>query len=748
LFAQGDTRVQTLVNGLSGSKVIPVADTNAAADQPIDGAMAAQYSGYAFTDVRKIEGEEFKGDLKLNAILTGDVVGKYLTDEAKARLGGDYGKFDYELGAGDDTFDLALSAENLAFVGAATREGFALTISGGDGKDAISTAIFEPAGAVYGKWDGANAADGTKLADAENGNAGWYVHASQKEDRLVIDAGEGNDVVKTFGSGNWQIKLGVGNDTYYADNTGRDATLNGTADTGVDGSTGRATWVFNTAEQRSGAGYENVAARNFEALVTSKDDGDYIDLVAGTKLGGLYGLEVRVEFVDAGTGKHVSEAVKVAQGKYVVTERDINLAIQKAINDPDGVLSKLLVAGDGPGETLIVTALSDGAHVVSDLNVQFMIPTDAKINATGTGLGTFSDWKSVVDSKGVVTAWTDAAAANAAIGDAFEALTGFATFAFDTWTSSVTSAATRDYAAAFANNGKADPNDLDLTGANSGEVSDNVIHVAGATKDNDVIVLSTGANSNDVIKWDGTFGNSGYVKVVNFDTSPVVYTIDMGTFSGYAAQAVTYNLQGLEGDGTTAALSAGTIAAFITALGSEFTGRWTVAAVGTTGFTITAASTTEVFRGDGIDPTAVWFDGAGVGSPANPVIPASVTAGLGDDFLDFSEYNAKYVIAGTRDETGKLLAASTTWADAASADASMAVGNYADEEKYITLTHEAGSTEYLIELWQVNGGTGGASAYTIGADDTKLGTIGYIDLGRAIGAGTGLDGVLDHVLLG
>jgi hypothetical protein len=53
---------------------------------------------------------------------------------------------------------------------------------------------------------------------------------------------------------------------------------------------------------------------------------------------------------------------------YAVTQYHINQAIKKAIND-DVVLNKLLKATDGPGSSLVITSLVDGAHVGSDLTI-------------------------------------------------------------------------------------------------------------------------------------------------------------------------------------------------------------------------------------------------------------------------------------------------------------------------------------------------------------------------------------------
>jgi hypothetical protein len=62
------------------------------------------------------------------------------------------------------------------------------------------------------------------------------------------------------------------------------------------------------------------------------------------------------------TFRGLTATATVANTSYKSSDLQINQAIKSAINN-DAVLSKLLVAEDGPANTLVVTALSDGARV-------------------------------------------------------------------------------------------------------------------------------------------------------------------------------------------------------------------------------------------------------------------------------------------------------------------------------------------------------------------------------------------------
>ncbi|MDR0436009.1 MAG: hypothetical protein LBH11_04505, partial [Propionibacteriaceae bacterium] len=812
LYAQGDTNVKTLVNGLSGTKDLVGSDVSRPADQWIDGATPAQNNGYAFTDVKVIDGRTFQGNLKLNAILTEHVVGKYMTlkDQANHLAGADNVTFEYKLGGNSDVFDLAISAANLSAAGTTTREDFILEINGGAGNNKISTAIFgestpaKTAPIDNAQWNQNTVSDGLYLASANDATP-WYVNSKQTAN-LSINAGTENDVVNTFGSGDWKVTLGTGSDTYYADNTGKDITA------GIGSSTGRATWVFNTSDQSNPTNV--VAARALDDL-TSGDNSAYltsggVGVVGGigTAIGSLYGLKLRVVFQDVsqttttgpdaahGQGVFISRVIEVqptAKSRYLVDDLAINQAIKKAIND-DPVLQKLLVATDGPASTLVVTALSDGQHIdQTDLQVQFSIPTVV-------GAGDVTAYAAAIGALPTLgVAWTAAQLQQARL-QAFETLIGdtvdntlpgvanFDAYGEDSGTAATytgwysandgTIAPGDSYASAFANAGGSI-----IQGANSGHVSDNTIYVAGNSSDKDVVVLSTGGLSNDKLVWEG-MGN-GTVTVVNFDATDTVgastaahYNLAFtGTPTNTSAGTITIHLPGL-GDVTVSGVidTGGALGGSATANATAITAALTafVATHSDWSLTGTAAANNIVLTYNGgttlpgfAAPT-LTLGGTVTGTlTLNPAGSADFTyAAPGGDTLDFTSYedvywlgaavldNTTHVATGGWDVADTAFNAVSTNASAVTVDDSTARSdtNLHVNDKYITLTRNEdtghASTLYKVELWQAKGTDLDAQATATGGDaeDQLVGVIGYVDVGRVIEGTLTVDGVLANIV--
>jgi hypothetical protein len=165
---------------------------------------------------------------------------------------------------------------------------------------------------------------------------------------------------------------------------------------------------------------------------------------------------------------------------------------------------------------------------------------------------------------------------------------------------------------------------------------------------------------------------------------------------------------------------------------------------------------------------------------------STVGSGLGDDWLDFTSYGARWLGAATLDVDGHV-AAATGWTTADDLHGAHATGGSTAAtglpsvilpttpifwedytvhagDKYITLTRvyqndDANSTVagtkphwntvYKIELWTVNGNL--ADAYvdsgslptTEARDSSQL--IGYVDLGKTIEDATGSDSILSHI---
>ena len=422
------------------------------------------FEGYenALKDVQTFNASAFKGDLTLYAALTNEVTAKYLNlvDAAPDAPGADNLNFEYTGGTGNDNINLTISADNGASSGAATREDFLMnsTINGGDGNDHITLAIV---GEGSDNWFDSTDSQGLAIGRGGNapGFANWYDNQKLNAN-LRIDGGNGNDTIWTPGSGDIIIDGGAGNDTVYADNTGD-----------------KAVWAFNYASGVS----SRAQLSNLQSDVNDKYK--------------VFKTDVKVSFLG------FEATARIADVKGVASDLDINQAIKKAINS-DAVLSKLLVATDGPANTLVVASRIDGTKVVTDLSVSLVAPLASAL--TAGELSQLSGWYST-------PGLTDTAAK--ALIDAQVAI-------FNGNTGGV-------YNKGFALEGLV-PSTA-ITGDSSIHTSDN--HITGGLG-NDVLVLGTGAYSNDTVVYKG-FGN-GTDSIVNFDVGTIVTTTSTVITTGRA----------------------------------------------------------------------------------------------------------------------------------------------------------------------------------------------------------------------
>jgi hypothetical protein len=460
-------------------------------DQYVDGGTWAQESGVGLTDVRVIDASAFKGELILNASLTGAVVDKYLNQrDAASNLPNkdniystpDSSHFQYILGENENTFDLGVSSQNLQLQGAAsgnggasgvgTREDVKISITGtGTSADTVNTLIqtdgYADGAGILGAAANATGATDWFLNEWKNTHEYTYneyhrinkysdiiYDAAKKDSGLYINTGAGNDTVANLGAGAWDVRLGTGNDTYYSGNTGAQ----------------RAVWVFNTRNQT----LLNTADRNIGALRSDNSD-TYnfkgtltVTLRLPNQIGDniLYD-DVTHELPDYTTAIPVA-VPEVADG--VISDLTINQAIKKAINE-DPVLSKLLEAVDGPTNTLVVRSLIDGVA----------------LDSLDPGRGTGNTLKNLSYS-GLTVTFDPAAPEYAA---------------------AVTAIANKgDYISALATG---------LTGVRDvNHVTANRVHIENGQ---DVVVLSTNLDSEDVLVFDTAAGTySGRTTVVHFST--------------------------------------------------------------------------------------------------------------------------------------------------------------------------------------------------------------------------------------
>jgi hypothetical protein len=231
---------------------------------------------------------------------------------------------------------------------------------------------------------------------------------------------------------------------------------------------GKAVFVVNTANQLAvGSGYALVGndERNLADLKSDVND-TY----------NFYAARLTVTFKD------ITATVDVPSTGFRTSDLQINQAIKDAINN-NAVLNKLIVATDGPANTLVITSLIDG--VMSNANLSFALTLPALAG--------------IVDVAGAAAVYGTASTAEAVLAAMQAAQTAFNTKA--------------DYVDQLAESGTAGGN-TELTGAASVTTSDNTITPGTG---NDVTVLGTTVgldalqSSNDRVVFGTAFGNDTVV---------------------------------------------------------------------------------------------------------------------------------------------------------------------------------------------------------------------------------------------
>ena len=182
----------------------------------------------ALKDVKTFNASTFKGDLTLFAGLTNEVTAKYLDLKDVAAPAADNVAFTYTSGTGNDYINLHLDGSNLAAPGTSSREDMTLSVSTGEGNDAIVV-----------KVDNTTA---TNWYANQKINANLKFASGVATGQLQLNGDAGNDTIRKLGSGDFAINAGLGDDTVYSDNTGKQTVADNYNE-------GRATWIFNTFDK-------------------------------------------------------------------------------------------------------------------------------------------------------------------------------------------------------------------------------------------------------------------------------------------------------------------------------------------------------------------------------------------------------------------------------------------------------------------------------------------------------------------
>ena len=361
--------------------------SDVATDSAMPGAVP-QHNTFGFSDVRVLDGSSMTGALDITAELTEETVEKYLDIQDSGADGEDDDvNFQYSLGNGNDELLLNMSGDALASAGTGSREDFNLTISGGNGDDVITTNVGNASKRIDEQGQ-----DHYELGSFGLGLQGWYANAvSNVAAEFTVNGGAGNDTIWTHGLGDFDISDGTGMDVVYTDNS-RAVEASDTVAPVIDRNltehdqidyVAGAVWAFN-AEGPFGAGLTGATnegitiATGAATTPTSGFATITISYFGATGAAGVAGS------ANAGTAYTVTANIPLSElnvsstGVVSIDEQALNQAIKAGVNN-DAILSNLLEAADGPGNSLVVVAKTDGEHVITDLDVEV---TGVTVNAT------------------------------------------------------------------------------------------------------------------------------------------------------------------------------------------------------------------------------------------------------------------------------------------------------------------------------------------------------------------------------
>ncbi len=305
-------------------------------DTPLSGVDELHHTdGFGFTDVRLIDGSAMTGKLAFTAQITQNSIAKYITKVDTAgnpvadvagvgnvNFGVKGANFIYNGGSNADTMAVTTDTEVAASKTLSGRHDFTINLNGGSGGDVITHT----------------------LVDKNGGSAAWVVDQKFNAN-ITIDGGEGNDTITTIGGGATIVTAGAGNDTVYLDKSGSAGAVWGVNDT--------MTKVSSDLQYNG-----NVKGFLYNGKVTVTFSGSGADVAGGVTNGAAA----------SGTNGFESTVNIPTGANFAVNQLYLNQAIKDAINNND-VLKKLLLAEDGPANTLTIKSLIDGKFNASDLKI-------------------------------------------------------------------------------------------------------------------------------------------------------------------------------------------------------------------------------------------------------------------------------------------------------------------------------------------------------------------------------------------
>ena len=335
-----------------------------------------------------------------------------------------------------------------------------------------------------------NAAPAAVLTAVEKAGAGLAPTATTGVDLIITALQVINDAVVTNAQATLANLQGVVTATAFASAQAAAATAAFAG--GVSTAQSTAVFVLNTANQS--AGY----------VLAVNDERNIFDLRSDAN--NSYNLSAARLTVDF---KGITNTVTVPSTNFRTTDLQMNQAIKDAINN-NAVLNKLIVAADGPANSLIITSLIDGRATEANLSITLVVPAVGQLSP--------ADVSAAAGIFGVTATETAVLAAMTA-----------AKTAFDT---------KGDYVDRFAETGAVGGN-VEVRGAASVTTSDNTVTPG---TDNDVIVLGTTTgseallSSNDTVVFGAGFGND---TIVSFQAGALATGGDVLSFAALGGTTLT-----------------------------------------------------------------------------------------------------------------------------------------------------------------------------------------------------------------
>ena len=280
------------------------------------------------TDVKYFDASAMTGKVNIGAQLTEAAYDKYLKDvdgvDSMAQGYAPNGPFRYLLGSNDDTLNMTVAGNAAADID------FKMDIKAGAGDDLVNFSFNFP-----------------------HNFAANQLKNQMALKNVSVNLGAGDDTFHFWGNGAMDVSDGAGNDALYV---------------GQNASTNNAVWVFNvedaTQANQTGIFIGPDGAQSLENnLLGGKTSFTYTG--AGTGADRSF-LEAEVTF----KGIKATATLELKPGDGQLSHTDINHLLIKAINE-DATLSKLLLAKDGAGSSLLVEALYNGKMENNDLKFEF-----------------------------------------------------------------------------------------------------------------------------------------------------------------------------------------------------------------------------------------------------------------------------------------------------------------------------------------------------------------------------------------